>query len=63
MQAALKSLAERGWEYVRLVNYRNNTRRLMRRYDAVYAPPPRRWTLNGYGVWRDHEHFFNTTVR
>lgn len=34
-------------------------RSFMFRYRAIYAPPPRRWTFGGYGVWRRHEHFFN----
>jgi hypothetical protein len=35
-----------------------NTRRLLRRYDAVTAPPSRRWTFDGYGVYRRHVHYF-----
>ena len=31
----------------------------MRRYSAVYATPPRRWVFMGYGVYREHEHYFN----
>ena len=34
-------------------------RQFMLRHRAIYVAPPRRWTLYGYGVWRDHEHYFN----
>lgn len=42
-----------------LLVLKTNTRALMHRYRAITARPPRRWTLYGYGVARDHEHYFN----
>lgn len=57
--SAPQTLAEKGWAYVRLIGYRQNTKGLMWRHNAVYAPPPRRWTFGGYGVLRTHEHYFN----
>jgi hypothetical protein len=47
----------------RFAPYVNNTRRAMHRYRAIYAPPPRRWTFMGYGVNREHEHYFNVGRR
>lgn len=40
--------------------FRQNTRRLMWRYNAVYATPFPRYTFGSWYTWRRHEHYFNS---
>ena len=40
-----------------------NLKRLMYRYNAVYAAPPRPARFRSWYVYRQHEHYFNIGPR